>query len=305
MSRLTRRDFLLGAAVAIPVMRSDAAWSVFMRHAWIDDDRIANIERRVGGHLGVSAVDTRSGARIDYRPTERFAMCSTFKFLAVAAILKRVDDGLERLDRSIAYGKKDLLDYAPITKQHVDAGRMTVSELCAAAIDYSDNTAANLLLNVLGGPAGVTGYARSVNDSVTRLDRNEPSLNSALPGDERDTTTPSAMLGDLKSILLGDVLSKDSRQRLANWLVGNKTGDARLRAGLPRPWRVGDKTGTGMHGAAGDIAIIWPTRQPPILIAMYVARNSAPAGDRDAAFEDVARIVAERFDQGASGIGTT
>jgi beta-lactamase class A len=304
MSQLTRRNFLLGAAAAIPVMRSDAAWSAVVRHAWTDDDRIANIERRIGGHLGISAVDTRSGVRVDYRATERFAMCSTFKFLAVAAILKRVDDGRERLNRPIAYGKKDLLDYAPITKQHVDAGSMTVAELCAAAIDYSDNTAANLLLNVLGGPAGVTKYARSVNDRVTRLDRNEPSLNSALPGDDRDTTTPSAMLDDLKSILLGDVLSKESRQRLTNWLVGNKTGDARLRAGLPRTWRVGDKTGTGAHGAAGDIAIIWPTGRSPILIAMYVARNSVPAKDRDAAFEDVAKVVAKKFDPGTGRIGT-
>ncbi len=196
-------------------------------------------------------------------------MCSTFKLLASAAVLKRVDQGAERLDRTIAYGPSDLLEYAPIAKTHAAQGGMTLAEACAAAIDWSDNTAANLILQAIGGPTGFTQFARSLDDNVTRLDRNEPSLNTAIPGDERDTTSPRAMAEDMRRVLIGDVLSEASRRQLTAWLIGDKVGDKRLRAGLPLSWRIGDKTGSGDRGTTNTIAIIWPPERGPIIATVY------------------------------------
>src|SRR6266705_5462430 len=152
-------------------------------------NRILSIEQRTGARIGVAALDTGSGKRLDYRSEERFPMCSTFKFLAAAAVLKRVDDGQEKLDRFITYGANDILEYAPVTKAHLKDGGMTLGALCAAAIEQSDNTAGNLLLDTIGGPVGLTKFARNLGDNVTRLDRKEPELNSAIPGDERYDST--------------------------------------------------------------------------------------------------------------------
>src|SRR5947207_15229194 len=160
------------------------------------ENRVAAIEARTGGRIGVAALDTASSKHLDYRSEERFPMCSTFKFLAAAAVLKRVDNGQEKLHRFVFYGANDILEYAPVTKAHLKDGGMTLGALCAAAIEQSDNTAGNLLLDTIGGPVGVTNFARSVSDETTRLDRKEPELNSAIPGDERDTTTPAAMCAD-------------------------------------------------------------------------------------------------------------
>ena len=172
---------------------------------------------------------------------------------------------------------------------------MTVRDLGAAVIGYSDNTAANLLLKAIGGPEGLTRYARSVGDPVTRLDRTEPTLNTALDGDERDTTTPEAMLQDLRELLLADKLSAGSRQLLEGWLIANTTGDKRLRAGLPNGWRVGDKTGTGENGSLGDIAIVWPPDRAPILVVVYTQGSTAGEAKLNAAFAAVGRLVGEGF----------
>ena len=170
-------------------------------------------------------------------------MCSTFKFLAAAAVLKRVDAGRERLDRFLSYGAKDILEYAPVTKAHLNDGGMTLKALCAAANEQSDNTAGNLLLDTIGGPAELTNFARSIGDQMTRLDRKEPDLNSVGPGDERDTTTPAAFCSDMQRLLLADVLSESSRHQLEDWLQRNETGTFMIRAGVPKTWIVGDKTG--------------------------------------------------------------
>lgn len=292
---ITRRALLAVAAGMIPVIRSRAVLGAASGLFHDPDGDIAAIERRVRGRIGVAAVDTGSGARVSYRADERFAMCSTFKILAVAATLKRVDQGKDRLGRLVPYGEKDLLDYAPITKQHVSKGSMTLSALCAAAIEYSDNTAANLLLSALGGPSAVTSYARSLDDSVTRLDRTEPSLNSAIAGDDRDTTTPGAMLGDTLEIFTGNALSAESRGLLIGWMTGSTTGATRLRAGVPGTWRVGDKTGTGERGATGDVGIMWPPGRRPILIVAYLVETVAPAAERNAAIRDVGRALATQF----------
>ena len=288
-----RRAFLIAAALLLPAARAGAAAQA--RPAAADDDRFATVEKSVSGRLGVAALDTASGRRIEHRAAERFPLCSTFKFLAVAAVLKRVDEKQESLERRLAYGRGDLLDYAPITRQHVGEGGMRLSDLCAAAIEYSDNTAANLLLQSIGGPAAIGRYAASLGDAVTHLDRTEPSLNEALPGDERDTTSPNAMLGNMQAILLGSALSPASRQGIEAWLVGNTTGASRLRAGVPRDWRVGDKTGSGERGATNDIAILWPPGRAPILLAAYLADSAAPAAERNAALAAVGRIIAGSF----------
>jgi beta-lactamase class A len=258
-------------------------------------EQLAAIEKHTGGRLGVAALDTASGRRIEYRSTERFAMCSTFKMLLVAAVLARVDKGEDSLGHPISYSATDLLDYAPITAKHVTEGNMILRELCAAAIVYSDNTAANLLLHTIGGPGKLTGYARSLGDAITRLDRNEPSLNSNLPGDVRDTTTPAAMLNTMVKLLNDKPLSTASRQQLENWLTSNTTGGKRLRAGVPPRWRVGDKTGTGGNGATNDIAIIWPENHSPFFVAVYFSDSKVPQPERDAVLAEVGRIISGEY----------
>jgi beta-lactamase class A len=273
--------FVLLLAVNVPGARSDAA------------NQIATIETRLGGRMGVSALDTGSGKRLDYRAEERFPMCSTFKFLAAAAVLKRVDEKQEQLDRFVSYDTKDILEYAPVTKAHLKEGGMTLGALCEAAIEQSDNTAGNLLLDAVGGPAGVTNFARGLGDQVTQLDRKEPELNSVIPGDDRDTTTPGSMLADMTRILTGDVLSPSSRRQLEDWLRGNKTGAAMIRAGVPTNWIIGDKTGRGANGATNDIAIMRPPDRAPVLLAIYFVGSTASADDRAAAIAEAAKIVAE------------
>jgi beta-lactamase class A len=251
------------------------------------------IEARHGGRLGVAALDTGSGRHLEHRADERFALCSTFKFLAAAAVLERVDRDVERLDRRINYDKGDILAYAPVTKKHVKDG-MTPAELCAAAVEWSDNTAANLLLQAIGGPAGLTRYVRALGDKVTRLDRTEPDLNVG-PGDERDTTSPAAMLGLMNAILCGKALSDRARQQLEAWLVAARPGKDRLPAGLPPAWRIGHKTGTGAAAETNDIAIIRPPDRAPILVAAYYTESAEPLAAREAALAEVGRIVAEVF----------
>lgn len=185
-----------------------------------------------------------------------------------------------------------MLAWAPVTSHRTGAPGMSVAELCQAAITVSDNTAANLLLASLGGPAAVTAYARGLGDPLTRLDRIEPELNTGSPGDVRDTTTPNAMLADLRALLLGNALSASSRQQLAEWLRATRTGTGKLRAGVPGDWRVGDKTGSGAQGESNDIAIIWPPQRKPLLVTAYYAASSADAAGRDAVLAAVGRIAA-------------
>ena len=256
----TRRAFTAGL-IATPLAAGSNA-----RAATVG---FSEIERQARGRLGLFALDTRSGRRASYRASERFLMCSTFKAVAVSALLARVDRGHERLDRRIAYGPRDILEYAPVTKAHLAEGGMTLDALCAAAIELSDNTAANLILADLGGPAAVTRFARGLGDGITRLDRTEPALNDpGPPGDPHDTTTPAAMVGLWRKLLLGDALSPASRGRLVGWLGACKTGPQRLMAITPVGWTIGHKTGSGPT-TIGDVAILTPPGRPPILIAAY------------------------------------
>jgi beta-lactamase class A len=255
--------------------------------------QLSEIEAQLGGRLGVAALDTGTGRKIARRADERFPMCSTFKVLAVGAVLHRVDQQQDQLSRFVTYSKADLLDYAPVTTAHVEEGGLTLGALCAAALQESDNTAANLLLKSINGPPGMTRYARSLGDSKTRLDRMEPDLNSAIQGDERDTTTPAAMLADLRALLLGEALSPKSRAALNAWLIGNKTGSELIRAGVPDDWQIGDKTGRGAHGATNDIAILRPPGKAPILLVIYSVGCQGSPATRNAAIAKAARVVAE------------
>jgi len=292
---LTRRRFTSTALGAV-AGATTIGWHASAKSA---DDRLgglaeafARIEADSGGRLGVAVLDTATGTTTGHRADEPFPMCSTFKFLCAAAVLARVDAGKEQLTRRIPVTSADLLDYAPVTKQHAGSD-MTVAELCEAAVTVSDNTAANLLLASMGGPSAITQYARAVGDNVTRLDRTEPELNTAEAGDPRDTTTPLAMARNLQTVTLGVALLPASRDQLNAWLIGCRTGDARLRAGLPKDWRVGDKTGSGVHGTSNDIAVIWPKGRPPVMVTAYLTQCSAADDKRNATIAAIGKAVAE------------
>lgn len=291
------RRALAGAALAMaalplslalapsPVLartRRPESWPAAMRR----------IERASGGRLGVAMLDSSSGGGASHRATERFPMCSTFKLLAAGAVLSRVDARRERLDRLIRFGREALVPYSPVTEPQAGGEGMTLAALCAAAIGYSDNTAGNLLLEAIGGPAGLTAFARGLGDTVTRLDRIEPELNEALPDDPRDTTSPMAMLATLRALLLRDALSRAGRRRLTGWMLGSRTGDSRIRAGLPAGWRFGDKTGSGERGTANDVGIFWPPGRPPVLFAAFLTGTEAPMERRNASLAAVGRAMA-------------
>lgn len=256
---------------------------------------VSEIEASVGGRVGVFAVDTGTGRQLAHRADELFAMCSTFKCVLAAAILAGVDRARFSLDERVPYGASDLLEYAPVARQHLGEGALTVEALARAVVTVSDNTAGNLLLAKVGGPAGLTQFVRSMGDPVTRLDRTEPTLNSNEPGDPRDTTSPRAMVGLMRRLLFGDALSNVSRERLLSWLRDCETGKQRLRAGLPTNWIVGDKTGTGARGAANDIAIALPPGRAPILVAAYMSDGAAEPTALQAAHAELGQLVAREF----------
>lgn len=288
MTVLTRRSFtagLVGAFAGLALPRAGFAADAI-------ETACAALERDLGARIGVAIHDTASGRSWTHRAAERFPMCSTFKVLASAALLARVDAGRDRLDRRIVLGATDLVPYSPVTKTRIGGDGMSLAELCEAAITRSDNTAGNAILQAIGGPEGVTKFARSLGDTTTRLDRWETELNQASPGDPRDTTSPAAMAANLEALILGDTLSAASRGQLVAWMVANTTGGAKLRAGLPPTWKVGDKTGGGDHGAMADIAALWPPGRKPVFAAVYLTETTASFDTRNAAIADLGRTLA-------------
>lgn len=253
---------LAGCALAAP--RDDA----FAR-------AMTQLEKESGGRLGVAAFDTGRQIQLSWRGNERFPMCSTFKVLAASSILAREPD---LLSKRISYTKADLVPHAPVTEKHLADG-LTNAELCAAVLQVSDNPAANLLMKQVGGPAGVTAYARSLGDEVFRLDRWETELNSAIPGDPRDTTTPVAMMRTLQKLTLGDALAPAARKLLVDWMLTSTTGAARIRAGVPRDWKVADKTGSGSNGTTNTIAVMYPPGKAPIVIVVYFTQSEKQRDD--------------------------
>lgn len=297
---MTRRAAMVGTAAMTVICLVGNAHAAPGGQALAE--QFAALEKRSKGRLGVTLLDTGTGVLTSYRGDERFALCSTFKLLLAAAILARVDAGEEQLERMIPFSKTDIIDHSPIVEKHLgkgrDKGEASVGELCAGTIQYSDNAAANLLLATMGGPAGLTRFLASNGDPVTRLDRTEPTLNLFVPGELRDTTTPDAMVATMERLLVGDVLSASSRKQLNEWLIDNTTGDAKLRAGLPKGWTVGDKTGMGPKGETNDVAILWPVASKPILVAVYLSECDEPVEARNAVHAEIGRMIGASYDAG-------
>ena len=248
-----------------------------------------------GGRLGVAALEVGGSRRLGFDEDGGYAMCSTFKLLLAAQILRLADERRLKLTDELPFGRADLLDNSPISQANVRKGHLSIEALAAAIVRHSDNSAANLLLKHAGGPAALTRFLRATGDRTTRLDRYEMPLNSNLPGDPRDTTTPRAMAETTARLVTGDVLSTGSRARLLSWLETSVRFPDRLRGGLPRGWRVGHKPGTGRNGAHNDVAIAWPPGRPPIVIASYISGGTASPETRAAAHRSVGALIARRF----------
>lgn len=254
--------------------------------------QMTKLESNVGGRIGVAVYNKRNKEVLSYRGNERFPFCSTGKVMTVAAILKRAEKEPDLLSKSIKYSKTDVdkSGYAPITSKYLDKG-MTISELSQAALDYSDNTAMNLLVAEVGGVSKITDYARSIGDEKFRLDRIEPELNTAIPRDPRDTTTPLAMTMSLDKLVLEKSLESNSQIYLSKWLKANTTGDKRIRAGLSHNWIVGDKTGTGAYGTTNDIGVIWIPKCTPVVISIYYTQDKKDAKPNDLVIASATKIA--------------
>ncbi|WP_246572345.1 class A beta-lactamase [Kineosporia corallincola] len=246
------------------------------------------LEKTFDASLGVFAIDTGTGETVAFHADERFAYASTFKALQAGVLLQQLTDA--QMDTVIHYDESDLLDYAPITETHVSEG-MTLRELADASVRYSDNTAANLIFEELGGPAAVDGALERMGDRTTHMDRTEPDLNEATPGDVRDTSTPRALATDLRKLVLGSALSNGDRAELTDLLKRNTTGDKLIRAGVPTDWAVGDKTGAGGYGTRNDIAVLWPPESAPIVLAVLSDRDEQDAAYDDALIAEATRVV--------------
>ena len=252
--------------------------------------RLREFEAAAQGRLGVHIVDTATGREFSYRADERFMMLSSFKLLACAVVLSRVDAGDESLDRRIIYSKQDLVTYSPVTEKYASGEGMTMAQLCKATLTTSDNTAANLILDSYGGPAALTALARKLGDRVTRLDHTEPELNVKQLGGLMNTTSPRAMALTMQKVVLGNALSQPSRELLQQWLLANTTGGKRLKAGLQPDWRIGDKTGTN-NTDTNDIGVVWPPKRKPWLVTAYLADSQANNEVREATMAHVGALV--------------
>ncbi|OMQ27090.1 class A beta-lactamase [Serratia oryzae] len=290
-----RRKLLLAAA-AIPAISALTPLLAYAANTSLQQaqQQLAALEKASGGRLGVVAINTADGTTLQLNGGQRFPFCSTFKVIAASAILHHSLNNNGFMQQRIRYQKSDLVAYSPITEKHLDGG-MTVAELCAAALQYSDNTAVNLLMKQLGGPAAITAYARSIGDSTFRLDRWETELNSAIPGDERDTTTPAAMAASLQKLTLGNALPQAQREQLVAWMKGNTTGGKRIRAGVPAGAIVADKTGGGDYGTTNDIGIVWRENRAPLAIVVYFTQPQQDAKANNEVIAAAARIVSQAF----------
>jgi beta-lactamase class A len=254
-------------------------------------EQIQSVLDRTGGRLGLHVLDTHTGRRWRFDDESRYAMASTFKMLLAAAVLQRADLGTISLDEQVKLQASDMISHAPVTSKHLREGTITVRELCAAVVEVSDNPAANLLLKMIDGPAGLTRFFRSLGDRETRLDRYELDLNSNLPGDPRDTTTPRAMAHSMEQVLTKEVLAPASREMLLGWMINASTGLKMVRQGLPKEWKVGDKTGRGANGAVNDLVISWPPGRKPVLMALYLSDSTRPTAELSAVHAEIGGIV--------------
>jgi beta-lactamase class A len=296
---IDRRTFLAAAAAALPVACSGTLSEPQANQAAIADAdaRFEAIRSTLGpgGRIGVAAIHTGSGRRLLFDAGSRYPLASTFKLPLAAMVLAEAEAGRLRLDEELPFAPEDPLDNSPIVAANLGRGRLAVEPLAAAIVVRSDNSAANMLLRRLGGPPALTRFMRAAGDPITRLDRYEMELGTNLPGDPRDTTTPSAMAGLVRTLVVGNRLSLASRARLVEWLTTSVPGADRLRSGLPADWRFGHKTGTASNGGVNDVGIAWPPGRAPIVIASYQSGGTAGMPARAAAHAAVGRLVAEMF----------
>ncbi|KZM49478.1 class A beta-lactamase [Labrenzia sp. OB1] len=253
---------------------------------------VDDIAARLPARVGVAVIDTQSGTRWSYRGDERFPSNSTFKAFLCAALLDAGARGVADPDRSVTIRRSDIVSYSPVTEKHIDGNAFTIRDLCEITVTISDNTAANFVLKEIGGPQAVTDYLRGIGDAVTRVDRMEPDSNTGIPGDDRDTTSPNAAAETLEKLVLEKTLPDDARRALTGWLMGNKVGDATLRAGLPDGWRIADKTGAGANGSRNNIAVIWPEGRKPVVIAVYITGTTASLEARNSAIAEIGAALA-------------
>jgi len=259
--------------------------------------KIIEIEHRLGGRVGVAVFDTNSGSEWLYRAEERFPLMSTFKVFACAALLSRSDLGIENLERIVPIRASAIVPWSPVTKKFIDGEGMTLEQLCEATMTMSDNTAANLVLEVIGGPKGFTGFMRLIGDQKTRLDRWEPALNEALPNDQRDTTTPLVALTSLQQIVEGDVLSPSSSDKIKNWMLNNKVSDSLFRLILSNGWRIADRSGAGGNGSRGILAVLWPPKGKPIFTTVYITGSKASMKQRDMAISEIGSVLVQVLEE--------
>lgn len=251
-------------------------------------------ESSLQARIGFAVFDAKDNSMRNYRGNERFPINSTHKVLSCAALLANVDHGHSTLGDKVSFDQSKLVDYSPVTKDRIQPKTMTLGELCAAAVIYSDNTAANLVFDHIGGPQGLTTFLREMNDLVTRSDRTEPTLNEAVPGDLRDTSTPISMSHTIAKLVLGDTLSATSKTQLGQWMKDDKVADALLRSVLPAGWIIGDKTGAGGYGSRSIVAVVWPPKRQPLVISIYITQTKASMARSNQA---IARIGSAIFSQ--------
>ncbi|MEM1260787.1 MAG: class A beta-lactamase [Pseudomonadota bacterium] len=277
----------LATVTALTLARAGDERSVALNQA------IAEQETALDNRIGVFVLDTATGRLFGYRADERFATASAFKILLAGAVLARIDAGEFTLDTTVPMAGAEIQPHSPVTGKLDKDAHISVASLCQAAVETSDNTATNMLLDLLGGPAAFTNDLRTLGDSVTRLDRWEMELNTNIPGDPRDTTTPAAMATTLATLLKPGTLGDAHRQQLIVWLRDSVTGKARLRAGLPEEWQVGDKTGTGNNGAVNDVAVAWPTDDAPLIIVVLMDGGEADIPTHNNAHAGIATAVTQ------------
>lgn len=294
---ISKRHFL-AICVAVATLPALAHSPTDRKHRWTSADltalnqALAELERVSGGRLGVSLLDTGSEQVASYRGDERFLMLSSFKTLAAAYVLARLDQGEDQLSRRMPITEADILEYAPVTRLNIGPKGMTLAELCHATITTSDNTAANLIFRSYGGPQALTRFIRSLGDKVTRHDRYEPELSQPNSAEPMDTTSPNAMSNTLNTLLFGTALKAGSQQLLRSWLMANTTGDRRLRAGVPSDWLVGEKTGTARLGA-NDVGFVQAPGSSPVIVAVYLETDAVDASERDQIIAAVGKQVAQ------------
>ncbi|GAA1226674.1 class A beta-lactamase BOR-1 [Prauserella halophila] len=269
---LSRRAVLAGAAagaVTVGLPGTAEAGSRSARDAGGDgrvDEEFTALERTYRRRLGVVAFNARTGAGLEHRPDERFPICSVFKVLLAARILR--DYPAAALERRLTWTADDLVMNSPVTEPTVRNG-LTVAQLAEAAVTVSDNTATNVLMREFGGPAGVTGFARSLGDRVTRIDRWEPEMSTGTPGDVRDTTSPRAIARTFRTLVLGHALPTADRRQLTTWMLANRTAGPVFGSGVPADWTLADKTGAGWYGVRNDVGITWTPDGAPLVVAAF------------------------------------